>query len=376
MKIKKIVLSLLLLTGFFCTAQNGITVVDSILSNGIYRKFRLYVPNSYNSNLQVPLILNLHGYTSNATQQQLYANFMPIADTAKFLVVQPEGTIQSGSQFWNAGFAIGNPNDVLFMSDLIDSLKISYNINLNRVYSCGMSNGGIMSYYLTCNLQNKIAAIASVTGSMLNSWYTCSPTRPFPVMQIHGTLDGTVPYLGNTIFAPIDSIVKKWASHNNCNLTPVTTSLANVSLIDGSTVINYKYFNGNSGSSVELYKVIGGSHSWPGGANVIPGTNQDFSATKEIWRFFRQYSLNQFTTLSVNENKNNLEFIIYPNPTKDAILIKTEIENITIEVLDVLGKCVLKSDSKIISMGELNSGVYFLRVSDSKTTGYKKIIKE
>lgn len=376
MKFKNILLSLLLSTGFFCTSQNGITVVDSILSNGIYRKFRLYVPNSYNSNTAAPLILNLHGYTSNSMQQQLYANFMPIADTAKFLVVHPDGTSPFGSQFWNAGFSVGNPDDVLLMNDLIDSLKLIYNINLNRVYSCGMSNGGIMSYYLACNLQNRIAAIASVTGSMLNSWFTCAPNRPFPVMEIHGTSDATVPYNGNTTFAPIDSVIKKWSKHNACNMAPITTSLANTNLTDGSTVVHYKYINGTSGANVELYRVDGGSHSWPGGANVISGTNQDFSATQEIWRFFRQYTLNQFTNTSIKEKNSDEEISIFPNPTKGVIKINSNKQIVSCELLDPTGNLIKKIDTKEINLSDLHTGVYFLKVSLDANTVIKKVIKE
>jgi len=103
-------------------SQAGVTIVDSITSGGIYRKFRLYVPSVYNGAVAVPLILNLHGYTSNALQQQAYSNFMPIADTANFLVVHPDGTNGVGGQYWNAGFG-GTVNDVQFMSDLIDSLS-------------------------------------------------------------------------------------------------------------------------------------------------------------------------------------------------------------------------------------------------------------
>ena len=97
------------MTGFFYFAQSGVTIVDSIKSNNIMRKFRLYVPNSYTGQA-VPLILNLHGYTSNSTQQQQYTNFMPIADTANFLVLLPNGTIDNqGERYWNV---FNNPSAV------------------------------------------------------------------------------------------------------------------------------------------------------------------------------------------------------------------------------------------------------------------------
>ena len=88
----KLYLSLFILTGFFVTAQTGVTVVDSIYSGSIYRTYRLYRPLSYTGTQAYPLVLNLHGYTSTSIAQQYYGNFMPVADTAKFLIVHPQGT--------------------------------------------------------------------------------------------------------------------------------------------------------------------------------------------------------------------------------------------------------------------------------------------
>lgn len=364
------------MTGFFYYAQNGVTILDSIKSNNIMRKFRLYVPNSYTGSQAVPLILNLHGYTSNSSQQQPYSNFMPIADTAKFLMVYPDGKAPLGQQYWNAGFG-GTENDVLFMNDLIDSLDVNYNIDLNSVYSCGMSNGGIMSYYLACNLPNRIAAVASVTGSMLNVWSTCAPTRPFPVMEIHGTNDGTVPYNGDGTFAPIDSVVKKWRIHNNCNVAPITFSVPNISTTDNSTAVNYKYINGNMGATVELYKVTGGGHAWPGAFPVIANTNQDFNASVEIWRFFRQYKLSQFIPgLGFNENslKNNIK--VYPNPATEKINVESALE-IKLTITDLVGKIIIaESAVNSINVSALTPGIYFLNIKSGNEQSVVKFIKD
>jgi len=376
MRLKKIIVaSLFLITGLFCFGQSGITVVDSIMSNNIMRKYRLYVPNIYTGSQSVPLILNLHGYTSNALQQQLYSNFMPIADTANFLMVYPEGKAPLGNQYWNAGFG-GTENDVLFMSDLIDSLKLTYNIDLNSIYSCGMSNGGIMSYYLACNLPNRIAAIASVTGSMLNSWFTCAPSRPFPIMEIHGTADGTVNYLGDATFAPIDSVVKKWSNHNNCNPAPTTFSVPNISLTDNSTALHYVYSGGTSGSSVELYKVIGGGHSWPGAFAFLANTNQDFRASVEIWRFFRKYKLGQFVpNVGLSENALSQNIKLFPNPVTEKLFIEGLTEA-NVKVINLVGEMIIqKNNANSIDVSSLNSGIYFLQITSGNTQSVIKFIK-
>lgn len=376
MRLKKIIVaSLFLITGLFCFGQNGTTVIDSIMSNNIMRKYRLYVPAIYTGSQAVPLILNLHGYTSNALQQQLYSNFMPIADTANFLMVYPEGKAPLGNQYWNAGFG-GTENDVLFMSDLIDSLKLTYNIDLNSIYSCGMSNGGIMSYYLACNLPNRIAAIASVTGSMLKTWLSCAPSRPFPIMEIHGTADGTVNYLGDATFAPIDSVVKKWSSHNNCNPAPTTFSVPNISLTDNSTALHYVYSGGTSGSSVELYKVIGGGHSWPGAFAFLANTNQDFSASVEIWRFFRKYKLGQFVpNVGLSENALSQNIKLFPNPVTEKLFIEGLTEA-NIKVINLVGEMIIqKNNANSIDVSSLNSGIYFLQITSGNTQSVIKFIK-
>jgi polyhydroxybutyrate depolymerase len=376
MRLKKIIVaSLFLITGLFCFGQSGITVVDSIMSNNIMRKYRLYVPNIYTGSQSVPLILNLHGYTSNALQQQLYSNFMPIADTANFLMVYPEGKAPLGNQYWNAGFG-GTENDVLFMSDLIDSLKLTYNIDLNSIYSCGMSNGGIMSYYLACNLPNRIAAIASVTGSMLKTWFSCAPSRPFPIMEIHGTADGTVNYLGDATFAPIDSVVKKWSSHNNCNPAPTTFSVPNISLTDNSTALHYVYSGGTSGSSVELYKVIGGGHSWPGAFAFLANTNQDFSASVEIWRFFRKYKLGQFVpNVGLSENTLSQNIKLFPNPVTEKLFIEG-LSEANVKVINLVGEMIIqKNNANSIDVSSLNSGIYFLQITSGNTQSVIKFIK-
>ena len=362
----------------FCIAQlishAGVTIYDSIYSGGLWRKYRLYVPTVYTGATAVPLVLNLHGYTSNSAQQLAYANFMPIADTANFLVVHPDGTFSGPNQFWNAGFGPA-PNDVMFISNLIDSVSLLYNIDQQRVYSCGMSNGGIMSYYMACNLPNKIAAIASVTGSMLNLWFTCAPVRPFPVMEIHGTLDATVLYNGDATFAHIDSVVKKWRVHNNCNVAPITYSVPNINLLDNSTAVNYRYTGGNNGAEVELYKVTGGSHSWPGSFPIIANTNLDFSASVEIWRFFRKYRLNVLTT-NINSLQSELNKLnVFPNPSNETVNV-SGIENAELKIFSMDGREIMsKKQTNSIWVQELECGIYFLKISKGTESATVKFIK-
>jgi polyhydroxybutyrate depolymerase len=368
---------------FAFIAQSQTLIVDSIYTGGIYRNYRLYIPAIFTGASARPLIINMHGYTSNAIQQQFYTNFEPIADTANFLMVYPNGTFTGGSQFWNAGISSVGVNDISFLSNLIDSLKAQYNIDLNRVYSTGMSNGGFMSHTLACELSNRIAAIASVTGSIFVSQYgtNCHPTRPVPVMQIHGTADATVPYIGNSTMAPIDSVVKYWVRKNNCNVVPTTSALPNINVTDGCTADHFVYASGTSGSTVEHYRINGGAHTWPGAPISIGVTNQDFSASKEIWRFFRPFKLNALTS-AIEVDKQNLNFSLFPNPANNQLQFKFDGYNqqlLSIEIVDICGKMVISEHhhSNNIQVGHLNSGLYFMTISvNGKQLANQKFIKE
>lgn len=367
---KKLLLAFLIFTASISVAQT--TVIDSILSGGIYRNYRVYVPAAYNGTTSWPLVFDLHGYTSSALNEQLYSNFMPIADTAHFIIVYPNGTLLSGQPFWNAGFG-ATVNDVQFISNLIDSISGQYNIDANSVYSCGMSNGGFMSHTLACELNDKIAAIASVTGSMsLLQKATCVPNRAVPVMQISGNADGTVAYAGSTTSLHIDTLVEYWLVNNNCNLTPVFAAVPNTNLTDGCTAEHYVYSGGDMDSSVELYKIIGGGHTWPGSPFTIGVTNRDFNASLMIWLFFRKYHLTQFT--SINEVTSTFDFTIYPNPTSDKItIISNEIG--LIQLFDVNGKMVLETTNLEIDIATLSNGIYFVTFTNAKNRSVKRLVK-
>jgi polyhydroxybutyrate depolymerase len=299
------------------------TITGSFEFDGLNRTYRLYVPDAYNGVEPVPLILNLHGYGSNNIEQEVYGDFRPIADTAGFLVVHPNGTPDNFNiMHWNT-FGTSNVDDIGFLSALIDTLLVHYNIDAKRVYSTGMSNGGFMSFSLACSLSNRIAAIASVTGSNTSvQLNTCSPERPVPIMQIHGTADATVPYEGNALFVPVQAVLDFWVGHNNCSATPIITEVPDIDPNDGCTAEHYLYPYGDNGSVVEHYKILGGGHSWPGAPININVTNMDFSASEEIWRFFSQYDLDGLVTGASDLAFAETNVRIGPNPATGQVWIE------------------------------------------------------
>jgi polyhydroxybutyrate depolymerase len=360
-------LVLAILFAFNVNAQQNID--KTITHNGLSREYRLYIPASYNANTSVPLLFNLHGYSSNNLQQEFYGNFKPIADTANFIICHPNGTLDlSNNRYWSVGFAPDNIDDVDFISTLIDEIAASYNIDASRVYSTGMSNGGFMSYSLACQLSDRVAAIASVTGTMtLLQQGNCSPSRTVPVMQIHGTNDPTVPYTGNTNFLHIDTLVKNWVNRNGCTGSPSITNVPDIVTGDGATATRFDYDNCNTGGKVALYKITNGAHTWPGASINIGVTCMDFSASLEIWKFFLQFrhpNPNPIVTVSEKQS-NNIQF--YPNPANNTIMVKGNTTNTikNIQLFDLAGKlqyAQLNNAENTIDITALPNGVYMLNV--------------
>jgi polyhydroxybutyrate depolymerase len=376
MKLKKILYAFLI---FFCISQNCAVFAQTSLSKsfvfeGLTRNYRIYIPAIYNSNTAVPLLFNLHGYTSNNVEQELYADFRPIADTANFIIILPNGTPDAGGSLtWN-NFGLSQVNDLGFINALIDTAASNYNIDLNRVYSTGMSNGGFMSYDLACQLSNRIAAIASVTGTMLTSKLNaCNPSRVMPIMQIHGTADGTVPYLGNIAFAPIETLVQTWVQKNNCNSSPIQTEVPDINTTDLTTATHFLYTGGTNGNTVEFYKINGGGHSWPGAPININITNMDFSACKEIWRFFSQYSLNG--TASIAELK-EVSPLAFPNPSNNIFSINLkETSPTNVQIYNQIGQIVneYKNQTGLFSFKLPSNGMFYLVLNGDKTSAQKII---
>lgn len=382
---KKIYLSLrlfLLFSIFTGSLRSQTTVVDSIQFGGMQRTYRIYIPAMYSSAKAVPLVFNLHGLGSNASQQEIYGDFRGIADTANFIIVAANGTETGAGQGWNNfGTPGSGVDDVGFISALIDKVSSNYTINKNRIYSTGMSNGGFMSYDLACFLNTRIAAIASVTGSMIASHLrACKANRPTPVMEIHGTADNTVKYDGTPgllTSTHIDTLVNFWAKFNNC-AAPVVTTLPNINTNDGSTVEHRVYNNGKNGSSVELYKVIGGGHTWPGSSIIIGVTNQDFNASKEIWRFFNQFSLDQVSSVDPVVAENT-EIQLFPNPASNRFEIRTNSKvAYTVRIFNNTGQLVNESISEngsiIISRNQLPAGMYLVQINYPDKQFLKKIV--
>jgi len=306
-----LILGMLLLTGF---SENKVSVENragSIMVNGLRRTFIIHLPASDKSKEMVPLVIVLHGGGGNGQGMMKLTNsgFDKLSDKKGFIVIYPDGI----DKHWNDGRnemsdPKDNPDDVGFISALINDLIKKYNANPKRVYVTGMSNGAIMSYRLGCELSDKIAAIAPVAGNIPeNLIQHCKPANPVAVLAINGDSDPLVPFKGGDVTGPFGKkklgkvlsaheSVLFWIKNNGCSPNPVVTDEPDNDRDDGTYVQKQQFINGRNNCEVILYTIKGGGHTWPGGYQylgkwIIGKTCRDINATDIIWEFFEIHSL-------------------------------------------------------------------------------------
>ncbi len=183
---------------------------------------------------------------------------------------------------WRTGDDSEAAKDVTFISDLIDQLSAEYNIDPARIYANGISNGGGMSFLLSCRLSERIAAFGSVAGAYNTPWAACNPSRPVPAIFFHGTGDPIVPYQGGPAgpsgfnFPSIPAWVAEFSQRNGCDASP--QDLPASGDVSG---VQYK----NCLADVVFYTILGGGHSWPGGGYlpkfIVGNTTQDVDASRD-----------------------------------------------------------------------------------------------
>lgn len=350
------------------------------MHDGITRDYILHLPSDYDESKSYPFVYNLHGFTSNASQQQFYSGMDATADENGFIVCYPNGIATS----WNVGWAFGSTaDDVGFLIALVEALSVDYSIDSDRLYSCGMSNGGFMSYKLACDASDRFAAIASVTGSMVPSELEeCDPIRRMPVMQIHGTDDPTVAYNGSNIGAGIEEVVNFWAAGNNCNLSPEIIPVEDINTSDQSTAERIEYSGCEDDKEVVFYKIDGGGHTWPDAALSIGTTNRDFNASQEIWNFFSRFDLNGAVVSTDPDLQSSSEIVLFPNPVNDVIsLSNLPLGTESITIIDAVGKVVIarpyfQERTTNIKVSDIDSGLYFLLLKGTTNRGLVKFVKK
>ena len=330
-----------------------ITVCNAQLTlnhNGLIREYYVSYPEGVTE--PCPLIINMHGFDSNALEQQVYSGMNPYALDSNMAVVYPEGINNS----WNVGTFWDNNDidDIGFISALIDSVAEDFIIDLDRVYACGMSNGGYMAYELACELSHKIAAFGSVTGNfMLNDNQECDDFREIPILHAHGTMDYIVPYdysFDGSLYI-VESITY-WQGHNNLTYELIDT-IPDIDNTDNSYVEKFTYYNDYSSTEFVHFRVYGGGHQWFGSIIAdwvifqLGNNNHDININEELINFFLKYKLSDFivtdmSTVSNVEIPNGYKlYQNYPNPFNPATTIAYKLPanaSVNITIYNILGR--------------------------------------
>lgn len=254
----------------------------TITSDGLQRTFLVHLAPSYGIQPQ-PLVINYHGYSWTSQIMEHNTRMNQEADSAGFVLVFPQGVDSPPS--WNAGVGAygptGDADDIQFTRDLLSYLEKHYCVDSHRVYITGFSLGGGMAYRIACALTDRIAAVATVSGAYYPIPGGCQPSRPLPVLEIHGFADQLAPYDGNTFtrMAAVQDYLNVWLDNNKCSAT------SNVFFQKGDVTAT-QWTKCAAGSVVVHYRISDGGHTWPGS----PKTTHVINANMVIWQFFNRFS--------------------------------------------------------------------------------------
>jgi polyhydroxybutyrate depolymerase len=261
---------------------------DPDLSNGATtRTYRLHVPAGYNPQTPLPLILVFHGHGGTAASMEAATGFSTLADQQRFLVVYPQGLLAPDDElpFWaSAGRVDAGIDDIVFVSAALDDLQRTLCVDPARIYATGFSNGGGMTGYLACRLAGRIAAFAPAAGNFYHVPGGCAPSRPAPILEIHGTADQIVPYGGIPASEspgwPLPAIpqwLQGWADLDHCTTGPS-------GFVQASDVTGEQWTGCQGSATVIHYRLEGAGHVWP-------ATMAGRSTIGILWDFFRAHPL-------------------------------------------------------------------------------------
>ena len=275
---------------------NGSTRYGGITVDGNLRTYLMHRPPLADDRGPYPVVLVLHGVLDRGKQMMDYMGFNEIANREGFIVVYPNGI---DNRWRTLGIGRDGIDDVKFISALLDRLISVQDVDPERIYVVGASNGAMMAAKLACELGDRIAGIAPIMGASLPTSLVadCSPGLPMPVIAIHGDADPVLPYEGILIeigdippfgMLPVEDSVAVWRSNNGCGDTATVIDLPDLDPVDGATVRRTDWTD-CGGAPVTLCTVVGGGHTWPGVVRptYVGVTSMDIDASQVVWDFLK-----------------------------------------------------------------------------------------
>jgi polyhydroxybutyrate depolymerase len=278
----------------------------SLEFDGGPRTYLVHVPRHFDPSRPAAVVLAFHGGGTNAKTMVKFSGLGELANRFGFLLVYPNGSGRNPNFLtFNVGNCCGhalreNVDDVGFVRALLDDLDRSANIDWDRIFATGVSNGGMMAYRLASELSDRIAAIASVAGP--TGTETCRATRPVSILHFHGTSDEFTPYNGGrgpksfsqADFHSVEFSVRTWIEANGCPSVGTERRLPERNH-DGTSVTEMKWGPGRANSEVVLCTIHGGGHTWPGRqppTTFLGLSTTQICANEIMWEFFCRHPMN------------------------------------------------------------------------------------
>ncbi|HEV8632223.1 MAG TPA: alpha/beta fold hydrolase [Thermoanaerobaculia bacterium] len=271
--------------------------------DGVARSYIVHVPPAARGRRPLPLLLSFHGGGGNAAHQQRYTAMDPLADREGFVVVYPDGSGRGPLLTWNAGTCCAyaaqqQVDDVGFALAVVADVGRRLAVDTHRVYATGMSNGGMMAHRLAAEAPDRIAAIAPVAGGLVYQRF--APSQPVAVLHIHSLDDpralyhgGLGPSLGGyrVLHPDVDEMMAKWAAADGCAATPRVVDERRAE--DGDTATLLRWDGCAGGAEVELWRLTGAGHVWPGSPvsrpRLLGQETSVIDANEVIWEFVSRF---------------------------------------------------------------------------------------
>lgn len=270
--------------------------------DGLTRKYLIHVPRNYDARKPAPLVVALHGGGGSMEYQADDSKYGLITKSEETgtVVVFPNGYSRRDSgrlATWSAGECCGpardeNVDDVGFIRAMLVEVRKKWNVDGDRIYATGISNGGLMAYRLACEMSDVFRAIAPVAGT--DNTLKCTPSHPVSVLHIHAKNDSHVLFDGGAgpdafksavnEFTSVPATISKWTKLNACT-SPPRRSLE----VKGAYCERHEPCK--NATVVELCVTESGGHSWPGGQKRRgEAPSKAISATDVMWDFFESVS--------------------------------------------------------------------------------------
>jgi polyhydroxybutyrate depolymerase len=227
------------------------------------RAEEVVLPDSYDGQTALPLVLLLHGIGVTGPQMEAYTSFRAFANSNDLLYIAPTGTLLQGSPYWNA-FSAGAPDDSTYLAGLVAEAKLGLNVDATQVFVVGHSNGSFMAHQLACEHGDVFSGIVAVAGPVQPN--RCVPTEPVAVLHVHGTADATVAYQGGNIsgipYIGAEATTTFWADANDCGAEPAAAEAHDyIGATAGSETEVFRYEGCTGRGAVERWTMQGVGHA-------------------------------------------------------------------------------------------------------------------